>query len=78
MVTFSGDSTDNASISGFKITGSTDSDGIYCGSNADPTITNNVITGNARHGIYCDNHSDPKITNNTITGNQYGIVCSYS
>jgi len=75
---FSGDGVaigdDNASISGFKITGA--SNGIYCKNYVDSTITNNTITGNSNYGIYCSFRSAPFITNNTISGNSYGIYCS--
>ncbi|MBU0767413.1 right-handed parallel beta-helix repeat-containing protein, partial [Patescibacteria group bacterium] len=79
-VTFDGTLTDNASISGFKITGATgnipNGNGIYCKNGASPIITNNTITGNS-NGIYCDS-SSPTITNNTITGNSNGIYCNSS
>ncbi|MBU1706022.1 right-handed parallel beta-helix repeat-containing protein, partial [Patescibacteria group bacterium] len=72
-VTFDGIATNNASISWFIITGS--SNGIYC-NNGSPTITNNTISGNSSHGIYCYSSSSPAITNNTISGNSsHGIYC---
>lgn len=64
-----------ATVSGFTITGGSDS-GILCYLSS-PTITENVITGNnasSGGGIYC-NHSSPTITHNTIahnTGNSDG------
>ncbi|MFH1860491.1 MAG: right-handed parallel beta-helix repeat-containing protein, partial [bacterium] len=83
-VTFSGTATDNASISGFKITGATGNwpagtgNGIYCHQGS-PTITNNTISGNSYAGIYCLYSSSPTITNNTISGNRnYGIKCDSS
>ncbi|MFH1098057.1 MAG: right-handed parallel beta-helix repeat-containing protein, partial [Candidatus Desantisbacteria bacterium] len=81
-VTFDGTSTNGAIVFGFKITGATGSwpngNGIHCNNGADPSITNNTISGNSNHGIYCD-YSSPTITNNTITGNNYrGIYCSSS
>ncbi|MBU1598958.1 right-handed parallel beta-helix repeat-containing protein, partial [bacterium] len=79
-VTFVGIATNNASISGFKITGATggwpNGMGIYC-NNGSPTITNNTILGNSGSGISC-NSSFPSITNNTISGNNSGIYCNFS
>ncbi|MBU1600232.1 right-handed parallel beta-helix repeat-containing protein [bacterium] len=76
-VTFDGIATNNASISGFKITGApSDYSGIYC-TNGNPTITNNTISRNSGKGINCYS-SSPSITNNTITGNSSGIDCSFS
>ncbi|MDI6752093.1 MAG: clostripain-related cysteine peptidase, partial [bacterium] len=78
-VTFDRDGTNNALISGFMITGAARGGGgtgygIFCDNNADPTIINNIITGNAR-GIGCV-LSFPTITNNTIIGNErLGIGC---
>ncbi|MFH1562367.1 MAG: PEGA domain-containing protein [Nitrospirota bacterium] len=80
-VTFEGDSTDGAVISGFTITGATGSwpngNGIFCVIGAKPTITNNTIFGNSWHGITCHNNSFfPIITNNTISKNsRQGIYC---
>jgi len=79
-VTFIGSATNNASISGFKITGATGSYpngiGIFC-NNGSLTITNNTISGN-NYGIYCW-YSSPTITNNIITGNGgNGIFCYHS
>ncbi|MFH1562096.1 MAG: right-handed parallel beta-helix repeat-containing protein [Nitrospirota bacterium] len=83
-VTFAGIATNNASISGFKITGATWDEGsdeisgagIYC-TNGSPTITNNTILGNDC-GIACE-ESSPSITNNTISGNGgVGIYCENS
>ncbi|MBU1345284.1 MAG: right-handed parallel beta-helix repeat-containing protein [Proteobacteria bacterium] len=74
-VTFEGEATHHASISGFTITG-TRGRGIYC-INGSPTITTNTILGNYG-GIYCDN-SSLSITNNTISGNSgFGIYCDNS
>ena len=80
-VTFKGTLTNNASISGFKITGATgdlpNGNGIYCNQGS-PTITTNILTGNTYDGIICLDHSSPSITNNTILGNgYYGIHCFY-
>ncbi|MFH1961832.1 MAG: right-handed parallel beta-helix repeat-containing protein [bacterium] len=78
-VTFDGSGADNAVISGFRITGATGGlrNGISC-KNSSPTITNNIISGNACHGISC-NYSSPLITNNTISGNySCGISCGSS
>ncbi|MBU0579474.1 right-handed parallel beta-helix repeat-containing protein, partial [Patescibacteria group bacterium] len=73
-VTFNGSATNNASISGFIITGGSEgSNGIYC-NNGSPTITNNIISGNSNSGIYCW-YSSPFITNNTLTGNSTSIFC---
>ncbi|MBU1600227.1 right-handed parallel beta-helix repeat-containing protein, partial [bacterium] len=73
-VTFDGDATNSASISGFRITGATSYyHGIYC-NNGSPTITNNTISGNNWDGIECYS-SSPTIFNNTISGNSYGISC---
>ena len=75
-VTFDGNATNNASISGFIITGAPSGyRGISC-NNGSQTITNNTISGND-YGIYCF-FSFPSITNNTITGNGIGIYCWYS
>jgi len=67
-VIFDGNATNNASISGFKITGATESwpngSGIYC-TNGSPTINHNTISKNGNYGILC-NSSSPSITNNTI------------
>ncbi|MFH0775680.1 MAG: right-handed parallel beta-helix repeat-containing protein, partial [bacterium] len=79
-VTFDGNVTNNASISGFRITGATDQYflpnygiGIYCNQGS-PTITNNTISENYT-GICCS-YSSPFITNNTISGNSWcGILC---
>ncbi|MBU1598881.1 hypothetical protein KKG61_02040, partial [bacterium] len=49
-VTFDGNNADNASISGFRITGA--GNGIYCYNGADPIITNNTIAGNSYQGIF--------------------------
>ncbi|MBU0701973.1 right-handed parallel beta-helix repeat-containing protein [bacterium] len=73
-----GSGADNASISGFKITGASSGYcGIYCYSSS-PSITNNIISGNSGYGIYCYYSSSPTITNNTISGNSgSGISCYY-
>ena len=80
-VTFNVAAANNASISGFRITGATgnwpNGMGIYCGT-ASPTITNNTILWNGNCGICC-NTSSPTITNNTISGNSHnGIYCNTS
>lgn len=63
-------------IDGFTIRGIYT--GIYCNSSSNPTITNNIICGNARtQGIYCES-ANPTIANNIITGNSLGIDCSES
>ncbi|MEW6096951.1 MAG: right-handed parallel beta-helix repeat-containing protein [bacterium] len=76
-------------VSGFKITGGKagswfyEGNGIYCDASANPSITNNLISGNGRCGIYCF-YGYPTITNNVITENhgggyrEGGIVCSHS
>ena len=79
-VTFDGDGADSASISGFKITGATESQvgylgsGIHCKNGADPQIANNTIINNDRCGIECDDHNSATIINNTIAENKFGIV----
>ncbi|MFH0774152.1 MAG: right-handed parallel beta-helix repeat-containing protein [bacterium] len=78
VVTFYGVSTNNASISGFRITGATgygsNGNGIYCNQGS-PTINHNILTGNSSDGIHC-NQANPTITNNILTGNgSYGIHC---
>jgi len=80
-VTFDGNDTDNASISGFRITGATgdwpNGSGIYC-TNGSPTINYNTISGNSFNGIHCHS-SSPFINHNTISGNSsHGIACCYS
>jgi len=80
-------------LSGFTITnGSGNPDpvvtyggGIYCGENASPTITGNIITNNVSSfgaGIFCKDGSSPVISGNTITYNtgNYGggISCNAS
>ncbi|MEW6095656.1 MAG: right-handed parallel beta-helix repeat-containing protein, partial [bacterium] len=76
-VTFSGNGADDASISGFRITGVTGDwgvAGIHC-YDADPKITNNIITDNIFRGIRCSD-SSPSITNNTIIRNgEISIEC---
>ncbi|MFH1860331.1 MAG: right-handed parallel beta-helix repeat-containing protein [bacterium] len=74
-VTFVGTTTNNASISGFRITGATDQ-GIGCRQSS-PTITNNIISWNRGNGICC-NSSSPSITNNIIMTNSNGIYCDSS
>ncbi|MBU1752240.1 PEGA domain-containing protein, partial [bacterium] len=77
-VTFEGNATNNASMSGFRIIGTTGSNGsgIYC-NNGSPAISHNTISGNSGHGIYCSS-SSPTITNNIISGNNNGIYCESS
>lgn len=49
--------------------------GIYCNSEAHPTISDNIINGNRASGSFsyggaiCCNESDPPITNNIVSGN---------
>jgi parallel beta-helix repeat protein len=74
-------------LNGFTVTngyGVSDGGGIFC-NNSNPTITNNIISGNTAKwgggGISCNDSSSPTITNNTIAGNSAdmggGIHCSY-
>jgi parallel beta-helix repeat protein len=66
-------------IEGFTITSVDDVEtkavkggGIYCAPLSSPTISNNIITGNAAvfgGGIYCDDSSTPTIRNNVISKN---------
>ncbi|MBU1345283.1 MAG: hypothetical protein KKD66_27035, partial [Proteobacteria bacterium] len=78
-VTFDGDSTNNALISGFRITGAIgdwpNGSGIYCGTSS-PTITNNIISENG-YGIYCFS-SFPTIISNTISRNSSNGIYSIS
>ncbi|MEW6095654.1 MAG: right-handed parallel beta-helix repeat-containing protein [bacterium] len=81
-MSFGGDSADNVSISGFKITGATghphQGEGIQCPGGADDVITNNIIVRNERRDIYWFN-SSPIITNNTRIKNGFeGMVCEES
>ena len=77
-VTFSTNGADGASISGFRITGATGSwyngIGVKCTDYADPTIKNNIITGNVWNGMWVINYSAPTITGNIISGNYEGIL----
>ncbi|MBI4777335.1 right-handed parallel beta-helix repeat-containing protein [Candidatus Desantisbacteria bacterium] len=67
---------DGALISGFMITGATNT-GIVCFSSS-PIITNNTISGN-NSGINCEPFSSPTITNNTISENgEDGIDYGFS
>jgi len=67
--------TDDATIDGFTITNG--NHGVFC-SEADPTITNCIITGNGfstGSGIYCS-HSSPTITDSSISSNgKRGMSC---
>jgi len=75
VVTFDGREDSTASIIGFTIQNGFTVDyggGIYCGENSNPTISNNVITGNESEnngaGISC-RMSSPIIRDNTISYN---------
>ena len=74
VVTFSGGENNNCFLSGFTITGG--ARGIYC-SNASPSITNCIITGNydlVGAGIHCEN-SAPIISYCAITNNSSNQGC---
>ncbi|MBI4753795.1 right-handed parallel beta-helix repeat-containing protein [Candidatus Desantisbacteria bacterium] len=82
-VTFDGEGADGALISGFIITGATQTvgdmgAGIYCCNGAEPIIANNIITNNGDEGIrYRD--ASGTATNNIISKNGGdGICCNNS
>jgi len=56
-------------------------EGICCGQDSSPTISNNTITNNDGSGIYCYSGSSPAISDNLISGNSAayggGISCHY-
>ncbi|MFH1562226.1 MAG: NosD domain-containing protein [Nitrospirota bacterium] len=68
-VTFDGNGADNASISGFNLTGVTNGYGILCQNNADPIITGNIITNNSGYAVWVAASSYPTLHNNTYSGN---------
>jgi hypothetical protein len=86
VVTFASGEGPHSIIEGFTMTHG--EGGIYC-EGASPTITHNLITGNAAEyeigggGIACVDSASPTIRHNTITGNAAmsrggGIYCYYS